>query len=238
MPIENHGHEHELEPQYGLPELLPADEKILWQGSPDFGAVARRIFHLRKVAVYFALMLAWKVASTMGDGGTFVDGLMSITVLGALAVMGFAALTGLAWATARTAVYTLTDKRLVMRIGIALTLTFNLPLRLVTSASLRQHKDGCGDILISMGGEDHIAWLHLWPHVRPWVLARPEPMLRAVPNAEHVAALLAQAWSATTGLAVTAEAAPAAPTAPAVDTPAAPGLLPSAPGQRWQTSPT
>jgi hypothetical protein len=227
MPIESHGHEHEFEPQYGLPELLPANEKILWQGSPDFGAVARRIFHLRKVAVYFALMLAWSVASTMGDGGSFVDGLKSIALLGFLSVMGFAALTGLAWATARTAVYTLTDKRIVMRIGIALTLTFNLPLRLVKSASLRQHKDGCGDILIAMGGEDHIAWLHLWPHVRPWVLARPEPMLRAVPNAEHVAALLAQAWSATTGVAVPADAS-------TTGVAAAPESATSAPGQRWQ----
>ena len=226
MPIESHGHEHELEPQYGLPELLPANEKILWQGSPDFGAVARRIFHLRKVAVYFALMLAWKVASTMGDGGSFVDGLMSITVLGALAVMGLAALASLAWATARTTVYTLTDKRIVMRIGIALSLTFNLPLRLVTSAGLRQHNGGCGDILITMGGEDRIAWLHLWPHVRPWVLARPEPMLRAVPDAARVAALLAQAWSASTGLATATSATTAADAAP---TPLAP---------RWQTSPT
>ncbi len=227
MSIESHGHEHELEPQYGLPELLPANEKILWQGSPDFGTVARRVFHLRKVAVYFALMLVWKVASTISDGGSFVDGLMSITVLGALAVMGFAALAGLAWATARTAVYTLTDKRIVMRIGIALTLTFNLPLRLVKSAGLRQHKDGCGDILIAMGSEDQIAWLHLWPHVRPWVLARPEPMLRAVPDAAHVAALLAQAWSATTGVAVAA-----------ADASAAPGLAPTPSGPRWQTIPT
>jgi len=226
MPIENHGHEHELEPQYGLPELLPANEKILWQGSPDLRAVALRIFHLRKLAVYFAAMLALKAGNTMADGGSLVDGLMSITVLGALAMMGLLALASLAWGTARTTVYTLTDKRIVMRIGIALTLTFNLPLRLVKSAGLRQHKDGCGDIVISMGGEDHIAWLHLWPHVRPWVLARPEPMLRAVPDAAHVAELLAQAWSATTGVAAAADAS------------AAPGLAPTPTGPRWQTSPT
>ena len=35
MTIQSNGHEHELEPQYGLPERLPATEKILWQGSPD-----------------------------------------------------------------------------------------------------------------------------------------------------------------------------------------------------------
>jgi len=235
MPIESHGHEHELEPQYGLPELLPTNEKILWQGSPDIRAVALRVFHLRKVAIYFAVMLALKVYSTMSDGGSLVDGLLSITVLGALAVMGLVALGGLAWATARTAVYTLTDKRIVMRIGIALTLTFNLPLRLVKSAGLRQHKDGSGDIVITMGGEDQIAWLHLWPHVRPWVLARPEPMLRAVPEAAKVAALLAQAWSATTGGAIVPDTAPAASAAPAST---APALVPTAAGASWHVSPT
>lgn len=232
MPIENHGHEHEFEPQYGLPEVLPANEKILWQGSPDFAAVARRIFRVPLVAAYFALMLMLKVASVMVEGASLVEGLKSISVLGALAVAGVAALTGLAWATARTAVYTITDKRVVMRIGIALTLTFNLPLRLVKSAGLRQDKHGCGDIVIAMGGEDHIAWLHLWPHVRPWVLARPEPVLRALPDAEHVAAVLAKAWAGVTGLAVAGAAADAFPAAAAANAAA------DAPGQRWQTSPT
>ena len=224
MSIESHGHEHEFEPQYGLPELLPANEKILWQGSPDFPTVARRIFRVPMAAAYFAVLLVLKVASVMAEGASLVDGLKSISVLGPLAVIALVALTSLAWATARTAVYTITDKRLVMRIGIALTLTFNLPLRLVKSAGLRQDKRGCGDIVITLGGEDRIAWLHLWPHVRPWVLTRPEPMLRALPNAEHVAAVLAQAWAGVTD-------APAATVTPTAD--AAASLA-----QRWQTSPT
>ena len=40
MPIENLGHEYEFEPQFGLPERLPSDEFIVWQGSPDIGALA------------------------------------------------------------------------------------------------------------------------------------------------------------------------------------------------------
>jgi len=237
MPIENHGHEHEFEPQYGLPEVLPANEKILWQGSPDFAAVARRIFRVPLVAAYFAVLLALKVASVVADGASLVDGLKSISVLGPLALVGVVALTGLAWATARTAVYTITDKRIVMRIGIALTLTFNLPLRLVKSAGLRQDKHGCGDIVIAMGGEDHIPWLHLWPHARPWVLARPEPMLRALPNPEHVAAVLAQAWAGVTGVAVAGPATDAAPAAAAASAGTAHAAADS-PGPRWQTSPT
>ena len=51
MTIQSNGHEHELEPQYGLPERLPATEKILWQGSPDARALARSAFHIRKLAL-------------------------------------------------------------------------------------------------------------------------------------------------------------------------------------------
>ena len=213
MTIESHGHEHEFEPEYGLPEALPANERILWQGSPDFATVALRIFHLRKVALYFFLMLAFRAGYVIDGGGSLVDGLQSLTVPGGLALMALGALTGLAWMTARTAVYTLTDKRIVMRIGIVLTLTFNLPLRQVESAALRQQPGGNGDIVITLGGEDHIAWLHLWPHVRPWQINRAQPMMRAVPDAVHVAALLSKAWSASTGVTVTTPPSVVAPEA-------------------------
>jgi hypothetical protein len=35
--------EHEFEAQLGLPEKLPKGESILWQGAPDFKAVALRV---------------------------------------------------------------------------------------------------------------------------------------------------------------------------------------------------
>ncbi len=37
-----------------------------------------------------------------------------------------------------------------------------------------------------------LGYLVYWPHVRPGRVARPQPMLRAVPNAADVAALLAR----------------------------------------------
>ena len=33
----------------------------------------------------------------------------------------------------------------------------------------------------------------MWPHVRPWHLANPQPMLRGVADAQKVAAILARA---------------------------------------------
>ena len=199
MAIGHHGHEHEFEPQHGLPERLPGDERIVWQGAPDPGVLARHAFHLRKLALYFALLLIWQAASLAGDGLGVIDIALGLVWPAALAVLALGSVALLAWLTARTAVYTLTDKRVVMRIGIVLTLTFNLPLRTIESAALRRTTDGHGDVVLTLRGPDRIAYLHLWPHARPWRLGRPEPMLRAVPDAERVARELSRVWAAAHG---------------------------------------
>jgi hypothetical protein len=228
MKIESHGHEHELEPQLGLPERLPAGENILWQGSPDFRTLALRVFHVRKVALYFAALLALRLGSVLSDGAALGAALLGLAGPLLIAVMGLGALLSLAWLTSSTTVYTLTNRRVVMRIGIVLTLTFNVPLRMLASAGLRKQNTPVGDIVMQLAGQDYMAWLHLWPHVRPWQLRKPEPMLRCVPQAAQVAQLLAQAWSAETGLAAqpATTAAPAANAAPATGT------------TQWQPSPT
>ena len=74
--------------------------------------------------------------------------------------------------------------------------------------------------MLSLAGSDRIAYLHLWPHARPWRLKRTEPMLRALADAPAVAAQLAQALqqaeAARHSLPVRAvtTAAPATPTGP------------------------
>ena len=209
MTIQSNGHEHELEPQYGLPERLPATEKILWQGSPDARALARSAFHIRKLALYFAALMALQAANVAADGASMADVLLALVWPAGLSALGLLGVWTLAWLTARTAVYTVTVRRVVMRIGIVLTLTFNLPLRTIESAAMRQGSGGHGDIVLALKGPDHIAWLHLWPHVRPWHLTRTQPMLRAVPQVADVAALLQRAWAAQTGGAVEALATPA-----------------------------
>ena len=209
MTIQSNGHEHELEPQYGLPERLPATEKILWQGSPDAIVLARSAFHIRKLALYFTALVAFQAASVMADGAEGADVLLALVWPAGLSALALGGVWTLAWLTARTAVYTVTDRRVVMRIGIVLTLTFNLPLRTIESAGMRQGPGGHGDIVLALKGPDHIAWLHLWPHARPWHLTRTQPMLRALPQVADVAALLQRAWSAQTGGAVEALATPA-----------------------------
>ncbi|MDH4051797.1 MAG: photosynthetic complex putative assembly protein PuhB [Rubrivivax sp.] len=201
-----HVHEHEFEAQRGLPEALPAGETLLWQGSPDWRMLARRAFHVRKLMVYFGALVLLRAAFVVGDGGSVVDALRSTEWPLALAVVALSLLYLLAWLSARSTVYSLTDQRVVMRIGIVLTLTFNLPHKRIAAAGVHLDAEGTGDLPLTLLPPDHIAWLHLWPHARPWRLGRPEPMLRSVPDAARVARLLSQAWSQATGLSTAAQA--------------------------------
>jgi hypothetical protein len=194
-------HEHEFEPELGLPEPLPDGERMLWQGAPDWQALARRVFHVRKLAAYFAAVLLARGAFVLADGGSAIEALKALALVAPLAVLAVGIALGLAWLTARTTVYTLTDRRLVLRIGIVLTITFNLPLRRIAAAGLRLDGHGHGDLPLTLLPGDKIAFVHLWPHARPWRFSQPEPMLRCLPDAERVAQRLSAAWSAATGLA-------------------------------------
>lgn len=194
--------EHDHEPERGLPEPLPPGETLLWQGSPDWKLLARRAFHVRKVALYFVLLLAWRVAGTLADGGDGWALARDLAVTLPLAALGLGLLAVLAWMSARSTIYTLTDRRLVLRLGIVLTVTFNLPFTRIESAALRlePHDDAQhGDIAITLAPGERIAYLHLWPHARAWQLKRPQPLLRGVPGADRVARLLSQALARQAG---------------------------------------
>ncbi len=179
----NAHHEHEFEAAPGLPEPLPQGERLLWQGSPDWRTLAIHAFHVRKLAIYFAGMLGLQWLYLLGEpGGSVLMPLLTSAVLATVAL--------------GTTVYTLTDRRILMRIGIVLTLTFNLPLRKLAAAAIRPQAGGHGDIALTLTGEDRIAYLNLWPHARPWLLKQPQPSLRCVPGAQKLGELVLQAWSA------------------------------------------
>lgn len=211
--------EHEHEPVPGLPAELPRGERLLWQGAPRFGALALRAFHARKVAAYFALLMAWRGASALADGDSAAAALSHALWIAPLALCGVGLLLLLAWLSARSTLYTLTTKRIVLRFGVALPMTVNVPFAIIESAGLRRWRDGTGDLPLKLGGTDRIAWLHLWPHARPWSLARPEPMLRGIAQPEAVVRLLAGALAGEVDAALVDAAQPVPPSG------ATPGLV-------------
>ncbi len=181
----NHDPEQEFGPTaHGDPMGTPArDEEVLWKGRPDVSLLARTAFHTRSVGIYFAVLIVIAVAT----GNTTTAVVLTVLAFAALAI-----LYGLAWWSVRTTAYILTDTRMIMRIGMAIETRINVPLKHVTSANLKPRPDGHGDIALELGGERLLGYALLWPHVRPFHITSPQPMLRALPEAERVAALLAE----------------------------------------------
>jgi hypothetical protein len=192
--------EYEFEAALGLPEPLPQDEMILWQGAPNWISMAKHVFRLQWLSLYFAVIVIWQAISVFSIEGGLAERWSSVALAFFLAVIGIVLVGLLAYWSATTTMYTLTNRRIVMRVGIVLTVTFNLPYKTLGSADLKLYKDGTGDIPMQIATEDKIAYFHLWPHARPWRLATPEPMMRCVPEAKQVATILTEAWMSSTGL--------------------------------------
>ena len=202
-----------MEPVPGLPEAPPKGEEVLWQGRPDTWALAREALGLTWVAGYFVALAVWRAwAVADGSVGSVVAVMLPYAAIG-LVTCGI--LLVLAYAFARTTIYTLTTARVAMRIGAALTVTLNLPYTQIANASLDLKRRGTGSIALETLGETRLSYLVCWPHVRPWFLSRTQPALRCIPDAARVAQMLSEAAETrvsqpvitikTTALAVAAE---------------------------------
>jgi hypothetical protein len=174
----------------------------LWQGRPSWKSFAQRVFQVRKLAVYFAILLGWYAASSFVPGETYRTAALGTLRMTGVALTPLVLVYVFAWLTSRSTVYTITDRRVVFSIGIALQVRINLPFKKVESAGLETWPDGSGSIALALLPREKIAYLALWPHARPWRVSRPEPMLRCIPDAQRVSQILARALATEAGMAV------------------------------------
>ncbi|GAA4227031.1 hypothetical protein GGQ68_004396 [Sagittula marina] len=195
----NHHADHDdfaFEPVEGLPELPPQGEEILWQGRPDWWTLTKESMNLKWVALYFVVLALWRFG-TMVDQVNFATAFaasMPLLILGGI-VLAMFMLVG--FVQARATVYTITNRRVAMRIGAALTVTLNLPFSQIGRADLALRRDGTGTIALDLTDDDtRLSYLVCWPHVRPWVLRRTQPALRCIPDAERIAHMLGEAAEA------------------------------------------
>ncbi|MCU0659274.1 MAG: PH domain-containing protein [Polyangiaceae bacterium] len=181
--------EIDYEPIPGLPDGLPEGERVLWQGKPSWKSLAVEAFHVRWVAGYLAVFLGARLVVSLRAG----QGLAEVVGAALLTALCLGVLAGMAWLNARATTYTITSRRVVLRIGVAIPTTWNLPFKRLASADLSLRSADDGDIMLRVAEPDRIAWLHLWPHVAPFQFARARPTLRAISAPQQVSSLLAEA---------------------------------------------
>jgi hypothetical protein len=173
----------------GVSEALPPGERILWEGAPDARALGRHLFFLRPLSAYLGAMVAWWIVVNRSQIAT-----QQFWATLGIQLMLVGGVVGGAWllsrAIANGTTYAITDRRIVMRFGVIFPLTINVPLHYVDGAKARQFADGTGQIAVQLNKNESIAWIVLFPHVRPFQYRNPEPLLRALTDPVKVGEVL------------------------------------------------
>lgn len=193
----------EFEKVPGLPGELPQGEKLLWQGRPQWRALARSTFKLNWLIAYLAAFAGLRLITGLQDGEG-VKALIAAAKVTGLGVLCVGVVLLLAWGYARVTLYSITSERIVMRIGVAIPITVNLPFRRIVSADLKASGSE-GDVVLQLASSGGIGWLHLWPHAQARYIAKPRPKLLSLAQPAEVARVLGAAveqWSARRGSAV------------------------------------
>ncbi len=175
-----------------LPGDVPPGEQILWHGRPRWISLARRAYRGDFVAAYFVALTVWNLYSVGTDSGWGAAALVAAKTLGlGAAALGLIAV--LSFLAARSTLYVVTSRRLVLKIGVALPIFMNVPFQRIVSADARLYGDGTGDIPVALASRDRVSYFVLWPHARPFHFAKPQPSLRCVGNAADVADTIGRA---------------------------------------------
>ncbi len=176
-------------------QLAPG-ELVVWRGRPTLGGIARDIFHLRAGCAYVAALLALDAYQAWAKHIPTLTALHNSVPLFLALAVAFGLFAALAYLTARTTRYVITSRRVIMHYGMALPVTLSLPYPQIVGASIEVDGDHSGKIALRLRADNHMPYLKLYPFARAWTLARPEPMLRAVPQVAVVAGLLTRALQA------------------------------------------
>ena len=184
-----------FEPIRGLPERPPEGEVILWQGQPNWLRLSVDSLNVWWVLGYFIFLFVWRFISVSDLMPIYQAVLVSLPFL-ALGLIVTLLLMLVGFIQANATVYTITNKRVVMRIGAALTVTLNLPFTEIENAAIASSSKNFGSIVIDTKQDSKFSFLVLWPHARAWHFKKPQPSLKCIPNAAEVAEILSNAAKA------------------------------------------
>ena len=184
-----------FEPIRGLPERPPEGEVILWQGQPNWLRLSVDSLNVWWVLGYFIFLFVWRFVSVSDMMPIYQAVLVSLPFL-ALGLIVTLLLMLVGFIQANATVYTITNKRVVMRIGAALTVTLNLPFTEIENAAIASSSKNFGSIVIDTKKDSKFSFLVLWPHARAWHFKKPQPSLKCIPNADEVAEILSNAAKA------------------------------------------
>ena len=178
----------------GLPEevgkSIPSDEKIYWVGKPNWKSFSYQAFGIKYLLIYFLICALYSVSKIemVFSFSIFVTNYIPFLVSGLLAG---AILISIAYLEAKHTVYVITERRIVIRTGVALVFLLNAPFKKIISIDRQTLSQGQGNISFRTDSRKRIPYLSCWPSVRPWSFLLPSPAFRSIPDIAAVEIIIA-----------------------------------------------
>ena len=156
---------------------IPSDEKVLWNGRPNWKGLAYQSFGLKYLILYFigGAFFALSKMDRVFSLDVFLIFFYPYFLSGVLAGLLFSAI---AYFQAINTSYVITEKRVVIRSGAALIFLLNAPFKKISSIDKQQLRNHLVNISFTTISRKRIPYLSCWPSVKPWSILNPKPAFR------------------------------------------------------------
>ena len=168
---------------------IPSGEKIYWCGQPDWVSLGYCCYGIKYLIFYFlvsAFYVVYKIVTPL-TLETFLSLYSSYLFSGFLAGM---ILFGIAFLSARHTCYIITEKRIVIRTGVALVFLLNLPFKNILSIDRQKLTKNRGNIAFTVRSRKRIPYLSCWPSVKGRGFLSPIPAFRSISDVEAIERLV------------------------------------------------
>ena len=170
-------------------DAIPEGESILWKGKPSFWGFSWYFFGLKLLAFYLIILsVVFAARLTVTDFFTaFVGDFLPFLLSGILTSF---ILMALAKIQSQSSVYIITENRVIIKSGAALSFLISMPFKKIKAVNLQKRKGSLGTISFELNSGKRVPYISCWPSVRPWRFKNTEPAFSCIENVDEVATIL------------------------------------------------
>lgn len=168
---------------------IPSGEEIHWYGRPDWKSLGYCCYGIKYLIIYLLLSVLYTFVkmpvefSLAAFVNHYIPYMLSGTVAGIILFI-------LAFASAKHTCYVITDKRIVIRTGIALVFLLNLPFKNILSIDRQRLKNTRGNLAFTIQSKKRIPYFSCWPSVRGGSVLNPVPAFRSILDVQEIERLV------------------------------------------------
>ena len=170
-------------------DAIPNGESILWKGRPSLWGFSYNLFGLKWITLYLSILSIVSVARFFASDfytAFYVD-FLPFFLSGIFASI---ILIGLAATQTYSTVYIITENRVIIKTGAALSFLISMPFKKIKEVNLQKRGASIGTISFELLSEKRVPYISCWPSVRPWKFKRTQPAFSCIGSVDEVATIL------------------------------------------------